>query len=239
MTNYYNQIKKYLFASIFMVSLSYGFVSHAQPIIPGAQELPALTEEEVAMVEPTIINTSATDPCPEPKTSLAETPNDLKLIQEDITRFTLCLQRAQLLDRLNDLSKQNMDGIQTSLDEKIASKFGDTMPSDYLANVPFPDLSPANSPINNIQESSIETTPATQDNADWYISDITGQNGKLEAKLIDGTGNIVYATVGQTLPNSDIKIKSVTMTDVKITANGQETSLNWNNVNRGTALNVQ
>ena len=234
MANYYNQMTKYLFLSTFMVSLSCGFMAQAQPVnpIPGAADFPELTASEIATVEPTIMATSSKDPCPEPKASLAETPNDLKLIQEDITRFTLCLQRAQLLDRLNDLSKQNMDGIQTTLDEKIASKFGNTMPSDFLANPPFPELSSVGNETDAIQNMPIAAAPAPQDVSEWFISDITGKNGQLEAKLIDESGNIVYATTGQTLPNSEIKIKSITMADVKILDNDKEKTLNWNSNTR-------
>jgi len=42
------------------------------------------------------------DPCPSPSKALASSPDDLAKVQEEIDRFTLCVQRAQLLERLNE-----------------------------------------------------------------------------------------------------------------------------------------
>jgi hypothetical protein len=55
------------------------------------------------------------DPCPSPKSALQNTPNDLAKIQEDIDRFTLCVERAQLLERLNTLVEKNIETIDSAL----------------------------------------------------------------------------------------------------------------------------
>ena len=51
-------------------------------------------------------NTPAKDPCPAP-TAASATPDDLAKVQEDIDRFTLCVERAQLLERLNESVLKN------------------------------------------------------------------------------------------------------------------------------------
>lgn len=239
MKNSPNLIVKYLCMSAIMVCGLTTPNAHAQeasvdnpPEIISPDIMPEKETEESS-----VILTSTADPCPEPKAALGETPNDLKLIQEDITRFTLCLQRAQLLDRLNDLATQNLDGIQTSLDEKIKNNFGDIMQPAMLDNIPFPDIASANDtmPVSN---DAVISSPEPEA-PEWFVSDIMGKDNQLKAKLIDINGNIVYVSKSEKLPNSEIKVKSISSTDVKITDNGNDKILMWNNSAEGSASNVQ
>lgn len=236
MKNYYIYSVRYLgIFSLMLLIMTYGLKVQAQDAtIDNAPEEIAVQDNSP------VIMTSSADPCPAPKSALAETPNDLKLIQEDITRFTLCLQRAQLLDRLNDLAEQNLGDIQTNLDTKIKNNFGDMLQATTFDNMPFPDIS--SMPTDELVETAMISEPIPEpviDVQDWLVSDITGKGSALTAKLRDENGNIVYITTGQTLPNSKTKVKSITMTDVTITDNGVEKILSWDNASAGANNNVQ
>ena len=156
------------------------------------------------------------DPCPQPRAAYSETPSDLKVIQEDITRFTLCVQRAQLLERLNALALENTETINSALDksiENIASEFAPAMPE--MANVSAPPLPEVAQP-----------EPATPQSS-WRIQDIMGQSGTLKAVLINSQNNMVSVKKGDSLPGNNSKVLSVSATDVEISQNGQTTKLMW------------
>lgn len=213
------ETKIILFFTIIMMSISVEAVAQ----VPGS-----ITDEEepAAAVE---VNFTE-NPCPEPKQALSQTPNDLKVIQEDITRFNLCLQRAQLLSRLNDLSVENVDTINSTLDEKLQNIAGDFKPmpmpeiqmpvmpemaaSELMADEPMPQMAPQ--PI----------IPQT-DYSNWSIDNIKGKNGILVATLSDIDGNIAVVKSGEVIPETEITITSVTQTGVKVSENEESGKLRW------------
>jgi type IV pilus biogenesis protein PilP len=155
------------------------------------------------------------DPCPQPRAAYGNTPNDLKIIQEDITRFTLCVQRAQLLERLNSLAIENTDTIESALDdsiESIASEFAPQLP-DITAPT-LPDIMPPQQPSAAISSSL------------WAIKDIRGQDGSLTATLVN-SGRLVNVEKGDTLPDNDGEITTISATEVAIVKNGRTIRLGW------------
>jgi len=69
------------------------------------------TEKKPAMQNGQLVG----DPCPSTSKALASSPDDLAKVQEEIDRFTLCVQRAQLLERLNEGTLKNESVYDASL----------------------------------------------------------------------------------------------------------------------------
>ena len=160
------------------------------------------------------------DPCPQPKTAYSETPNDLKVIQEDITRFTLCVQRAQLLERLNSLALENTSTIDSALDASIENMASQFSPS--ITNVQAPAM-PITTSLQNEPAYEQELTQQTT----WLIHDIKGQQGALTATLVNDQGHLVNVKKGNSLPDKISKITSLSATEVIISKDGQTTKLLW------------
>jgi|GEM_PF-1951279 len=195
-------------------------------------------------------NHTAADPCPEPKQALAGTPDDLAKIQEDITRFTLCVQRAQLLERLNELARANIDTIDTALNLTASQGIDNSAMLGLIANAnnfngntppPIPSV-PSNlfsgdeeenralkNPGVNVAGSSGKTAPDRQSvgDVDWQIREITGSAGKLKAQLIDTSGSIIRVSQGDFLPDEGWTVRSITTTRVEVEKDDQRQPLGW------------
>lgn len=181
------------------------------------------------------------DPCPEPKTALSETPDNLAKIQEDITRFTLCVQRAQLLERLNELAQANIETIDSALNLTVGQADGNAVPG-IMPAMNSQNFMPSSSPppipavsaglLEDPQEDMMmSSVPVAQNSAfadsDWRIREITGTGGELSAQLIDDSGSIVRVSDGEALPDDNGRIAAITNTSVEIENNGQRLPLRW------------
>lgn len=203
----------------FLIALTLGGQTHAQ--IPGSA-----SDKNTLEGLPPISFTE--NPCPDPRQALSETPNDLKIIQEDITRFTLCLQRAQLLSRLNDLAVDSVETINSSLDEKleeIASSFA-SAPMSAMEMQPMPSIgNSANDELMPMQAAP-EPEPVFE-HPDWTINTIKGIGGVLIANISDIDGNVVNVKSGDKIEDTEIRITAVTQTSVKIREDSESTKLKW------------
>ena len=208
-------------------------LSPAEAQVPGSVTVEATQQNDVL---PDVLDIG--DPCPEPRQALANTPNDLKNIQEDITRFTLCLQRAQLLTRLNELSIENLDTINSTLDEKMMG-FIETMepPEMPVIEMPaqpeMPDVESIAAPAlpeSYVPESMPVTAPepAVVEPA-WMIREVTGRGGELIAVLVDDADNLTHVKQGDTIPDTDLRVQSVTPTSVTVRMNDETMKLGWVN----------
>jgi len=217
-----------IFAFMFIVSTS------VQSQIPGRIEpnLPPLPETNTD----TEMQKMLENPCPEPKTALRNTPSDLTKIQEDITRFNLCLQRAQLLARLNDLAADNLETINSTFDDKlnsIAEQF-QAMPMPSIP-VPTPVVSKSvkeEKELNN----NVSPPPAPVQAPipmaapiDWKINKITGISGVLTASLANNEGLVVQVKQGQRIPDTEIMVSKITQTSVHVRRKDDKKQLGWVN----------
>jgi type IV pilus biogenesis protein PilP len=169
--------------------------------------------------------------CPEPKSALGNTPDDLADIQSDITRFTLCVQRAQLLERLNSLALQNIDTIDSALDFQIQTDSADLMMMmENLTASSMPAAVPAmgNDNIARGVDVMPRATPESQKTT-WAIQKISGNGQNLMATLVDDDGQIVTVKSGDKPRNHDIHITSITNTSVTIKSDGKTHALPWDN----------
>jgi type IV pilus biogenesis protein PilP len=219
----HNSYKLLIF--LLAVSISMHFVSYAS-----AQELLDLDEDSLMSFEALEDNfdvlNADNDPCPAVSESLRKrSPDNLRLIQEDIMRYDLCVRRAQLLDRLNDLTSENMNLIESSIDAKIEEVIETTeLNTDML----FPNNSQTNISETLPQLSVPELRINSNEQLQWAVDQISGQAGDLEAKIIDRSGNIFYVKKGDTLPNSDSVVTDIKNDGVSIKGqDGQVISLAW------------
>lgn len=182
------------------------------------------------------------NPCPEPKKALASTPDDLARIQEDITRFTLCVQRAQLLERLNELATANIETIDSALNLTVSSQMDGNAVPGIMPNIPMPQLPES---ISNMLEddagdfndmprqnsggssSSSSSASETMPPSAWRIRDIQGTGGKMVARLVNRDGVFLKISAGESLPDDGGKVTAVNRTGVIIGDNGQTQSLKW------------
>ena len=176
------------------------------------------------------------DPCPEPRAALGNTPNELKAIQEDITRFTLCLQRAQLLNRLNDLASDNIDTINSTLDDKIMSFMSEMempempeMPIAASAPAPVPQMPDMAASSQGNMMDYMEPLPVMPPSPMWYVREVKGRAGDLVAVLVDDSSNVVHVKSGDKIPDGDGTVRVVNPTTVILKTNDSESTLSWVN----------
>lgn len=224
-----------LLATVFAIGVTPAMAQFA----PGSQQVlrevdgentlpPLASPQDAEQVASTLEN----NPCPEPKKALGETPDDLAKIQEDITRFTLCVQRAQLLERLNELAEANIETIDTALNLAVEKNMdgGNAVPG-VMPQIPMPQLS--NDATNMAQEPSFDPVPdftnripAAAD-IDWKVRDIQGSGGKITAQLVGDDGSFLKVKQGDALPDEGGKIITLTNTMVRVEKDGKKHILQW------------
>lgn len=208
--------------------------------IPGQQ-----TGTNPTVASPTQGNNATNDPCPEPRQALGSTPDDLARIQEDITRFTLCVQRAQLLERLNELAKANIETIDSALNLVATPLNNQQLTSgtqgqgnSIMGDIPVPALPDSISQMlqddasDEAMNQQVSTErPArerrrTQGSA-WRIRDIQGSGGNIHARLMDDQGTILKVSQGDSLPDDGGRVSSITNSFVRVTQDDESTNLRW------------
>ena len=175
----------------------------------------------------------AEDLCPLPSNAISQAPDDLSKVQADIDRFTLCVERAQRLQRLNDLALQNQEAISAFVlgtpDEPLAPVFDDNIPSFSGASQepafapPAIDASFAPSFSGDSGAEIAATPPAST----YIVTYVFGSAGSLQAKIIgDGDYN-AQVRVGDSLPDGSV-VDSISATEVVIKSDsGDSTVLDW------------
>ncbi len=142
------------------------------------------------------------DPCPLPKTALRQTPTDLAAVQADIDRYTLCLERARLIKRLNDLATEN-----------------DAMLAGFSSGNPGMTLNETllSEPPQEAEQSEPEKV--------WEILEIFGPVNELEARLMRDSA-IIQVRAGELLPDGN-SVDEITPTEVIISGNAGRSVLGW------------
>lgn len=163
------------------------------------------------------------DPCPEAVSALSSMPDDLSKVQADIDRFTLCVERAQLLKRLNDLAlenEQNIQGVNSSnpgftLGGGPADSFP---PFDRNAVLGIPDEEP----------SYEQYSPDYQSNTyqGWAIVNIFGVGNDLQAKLSKSDGQRAQVKAGDKLEDGT-RVLGITPVSVEVSQQGKKSLLSW------------
>jgi len=183
------------------------------------------------------------DPCPNLKGAVDNAPDDMAQVQEDIDRFTLCVQRGQLLERLNDTSTKSIEGTDAALGLGNGSGGGLGMGGALPTNMPpLPanalggaDVSPSAAPPASAgastssapSSSSSASTDDTSDSASrWTIKEVFGSTVDMQARLLSPDGDEVKVKKGTKLPDSSVVI-SVSPDGVNIRGSKGVKALEW------------
>jgi len=168
------------------------------------------------------------DPCPNLRGASANAPDDLSKVQLDIDRFTLCVQRAQLLERLNDSAMRSVQdtdralGLGTPGAGALAAGMP-PLPADALAGASV-------EPLPTASGAAVATTPAATatpaPSRNWTIREIYGSSVDMEARLLSPDGDEFKVKKGTRLPDSSV-VTSVTPGGVSIDSGKGSKSLEW------------
>jgi type IV pilus biogenesis protein PilP len=163
------------------------------------------------------------DPCPEIGQALSQAPDDLSKIQMDIDRFTLCVERAQLLKRLNDLATENEEALLGLPSDNPGLQLG-TEPQ----NPPLPtfDRSAINPAPQEEPLPEVEEPPLPIPENKWVIVNIFGAGQTLSAKLIRADRTLAQVKPGDSLPDG-ARVNAITPTSVTLQTEDGEEQLDW------------
>ena len=128
--------------------------------------------------------------CPEPSMALTQVPSEMDELQADIDRYTLCLNRAELLLKLEDLKNQNKEASVDGLSLPIS-------PTPLTAEQTTELMADGSSPQ--------AMAPPPQD--DYAIRDIRGMGDMLMARLQSPDGDFEQVKIGDKLADgSEVRL---------------------------------
>jgi len=195
---------------------------------------------------------SSGDPCPAPQGALQNSPDDLAKVQEEIDRFTLCVQRAQLLERLNESAMKNQESTDSALGyAPIPAGAGRGM----MPGIPGAQSGPAGlaplpaAALAGMDVSPVAAATAASDAADkaaaaaevaetvakeeasvsasWTIREIFGSGDEVQARLISPEGDEVKARNGMKLPDGKTTVVRITPAGVTVRTGTGAKTLEW------------
>jgi len=197
--------------------------------IPVATQPAASTKADAAP------STARRDPCPTPKAAMANDPDDLAKVQEDIDRFSLCVQRAQLLERLNDSALKSASATDAALGLSMGGAgMGVPMPGVTPGMPPLPAAAMGDNnsaPVSEItptvsEENDVPETVAEAPKATWVIREIFGSSVDMQARLISPEGDEVKVKTGSRLPDG-AAVTSISPSGVSIRVGKDVKTLVW------------
>lgn len=151
--------------------------------------------------------------CPEPGLALQDVPAGPAEIQADIDRFTLCLDRAELLLKLEEVSARNNELM-----------IGDSMGGMALPINPQP-LSVEQT--ENLLASNGSGAPTQAiELPDYKVLAINGAAGQLSARLSTPDGDIQMVQLNDSLEDGSI-VSAITSSQVSVRKDGKTRILNW------------
>lgn len=214
-----------------------------QLAMPGAE---STTVAPVATIEtPQTASASgnaSADPCPAPEGAASKGPDDLAKVQEEIDRFTLCVQRAQLLERLNESSLKNQQAEDSSLGLSAPGGMAPGMANAQMTpGMNMPGLAPLPAaalagadvePLSQAAGTSMATDagvavePVKEEPKNWTIKEIYGNGNDMQARLISPEGDEVKARGGMKLPEGPTIVR-ISPSGVTVRDGGNTKSLEW------------
>ena len=176
--------------------------------------------------------TAVNDPCPQIMEAARSAPGDLAQVQADIERYTLCVQRAVLLQRLNELAAKNSQDITPvfSLDNIEGLPYSRAEIEQMVSNLQAREeevnqlIASRGEGESNAQEPSDTQEAPTGPN--YRIDELFGSGGQMEARLIDSNGTPYRVGVGDALPDGSTVV-AVSAAEVAIVKDEQRKTLYW------------
>lgn len=189
-------------------------------------------------------NNGTFDPCPMPRDAIASSPDDLAKVQEEIDRFTLCVARAQLLERLNETSSKSEGAIDSALGlggaipgMPNAQQNGlAPLPASALAGADVSPLDGNSAPVpdgSSAAPAAATAVPATASVAiepaqsPWTIREIYGAGADIQAKLVSPEGDEVRVREGTKLRDGKGTVVRITPSVVTVRSGSETKDLDW------------
>lgn len=175
------------------------------------------------------------DSCPLPENADSANPDDLAKVQEDIDRYTLCVQRAELLQQLNETEAESRKNLEEALDLKSPT-LSDVMggSAQMGGNMPPPPSGFEAGQVASLNADSLDMGAGSGgfgalpvQSTEWQINSVSGQGRSLKAMLIAPDGSLQRVQAGSVLPNEGGTVASITASDVRVTKDKKTKSLNW------------
>ena len=171
------------------------------------------------------ISSGFKDPCPLPSAEMAQAPDDLAKIQSDIDRYTLCMERAQLLQRLNDVAMENQEKLNAA-NGVLPAGMGESNPGMQLDAMPS-FAQQRDAMLASVNEGDLNVPPPPPaDDKTWYIVKIMGGGANLTAQLSKADGPLAQGRTGDTLSDG-ARVESVSATSVTLMQDGESKTLSW------------
>lgn len=156
--------------------------------------------------------------CPEPGPALQDVPAGPAEIQADIDRFTLCLDRAELLLKLEEVSNRN--------DELLMGASG--MGGMVLPVNPTPLTQAQTEELMASNDPNMMGALPPIKMADYTILGISGAGGALDARLNTPDGDIQMVRIDDRLEDGSV-VSSISASQVFVRKDGKTRLLQWDN----------
>ncbi len=156
--------------------------------------------------------------CPEPGAALQDVPAGPAEIQADIDRFTLCLDRAELLLKLEEVSNRN--------DELLMGASG--MGGMVLPVNPTPLTQAQTEELMASNDPNMMGALPPIKMADYTILGISGAGGALDARLNTPDGDIQMVRIDDHLEDGSV-VSSISASQVFVRKDGKTRLLQWDN----------
>lgn len=165
------------------------------------------------------------DPCPAPQTPAPAAGDDLVTLQADIDRFSLCAERAEMLNRLNEAAMgqdseepPNANPMTENPGFRLHSRLEEKRKQLAIPRVSEEELAPP------APERS--SKPKGKGSEEWGIVTIFGSGEGLQVRLRKKDGSVAQARAGTTLPDGSV-VKQLSTSGIILTKDGQDKILSW------------
>jgi type IV pilus biogenesis protein PilP len=177
-----------------------------------------------------IVNKNVIDPCPTPENAIKTSPNDLAKVQEEIDRYTLCSERAQMLERYNESASKYNETIDGALGYQTAPNNGVLGLPEAQRNglAPLPASALTDNTAADDPSTNVDAAQAPK-NTEWTISQVYGSSNNLQAKLKSPDGDEIKVRLGSQLPDDAGTVLSITKSNVTIGDRKNSKKLEWAN----------
>lgn len=167
--------------------------------------------------------------CPQPLTALNDVPATEEQLQADIDRYTLCVNRAQLLLELESLQAETTQGRIDAMALPTAGG-GVAVPAPLTPDQANELLNADAPPVTSTNTDGLGmNSPAAQEptSPEIIVTDIKGTGGQLVATLRAPNGDVDTGKEGDTLIDGST-ITSISTTQVMVrTKDGKTERLEW------------
>ena len=168
-------------------------------------------------------------PCPDPDQLASAVPSDMSTVQGDIDRLTLCVERANLIQQLDELIKKREEMLNPPAKEDRSSNQFDRR-SDRSARLQQIRRDQMDY-IPKLDSEQLVTNQGDQkpplENPKWFVQDIKGSGDRLTAQLQDENGRMVTVSLGDQLPTGQVVSNISVIDGVAVKENGDSVNLPW------------